>query len=209
MTSGYPAPTRRVPSRSCGSSSRTCLSPGRRRRGVPRCWASRTCACCACCSSCAPRPDRLVAVARRGRYPDRAPAVPAPRGTTAGRAGGMPRSLRRSGPRGGTRSSPPRWPASPGPVPRHHDGRRGRPGRAVQGNPLPVFPGKEALFIALHEKWDCGISDRVTAAIAALPVPAAGHPAGSCTPWPSGRRARPGGGRDLPGPHGGAGDGRP
>jgi AcrR family transcriptional regulator len=37
-----------------------------------------------------------------------------------------------------------------------------------KGTPYLYFPGKEALFIALHEKWDCGISDRVTAAIAAL-----------------------------------------
>src|SRR5262249_58247585 len=31
------------------------------------------------------------------------------------------------------------------------------------------FEGKEALFMALHEEWDCGLGDRVNAAIAALP----------------------------------------
>jgi AcrR family transcriptional regulator len=42
-----------------------------------------------------------------------------------------------------------------------------------KGTPYLYFPSKEALFIALHEEWDCGLADRVNAAIAALPE--AGH----------------------------------
>ena len=37
-----------------------------------------------------------------------------------------------------------------------------------KGTPYLYFPSKEALFITLHETWDCGIADRATAAIAAL-----------------------------------------
>jgi AcrR family transcriptional regulator len=38
-----------------------------------------------------------------------------------------------------------------------------------KGTPYLYFGSKEALFIALHEQWDCGLADRVNAAIAALP----------------------------------------
>jgi TetR/AcrR family transcriptional repressor of uid operon len=38
-----------------------------------------------------------------------------------------------------------------------------------KGTPYLYFQSKEALFIALHEEWDCGLADRVSAAIAALP----------------------------------------
>jgi AcrR family transcriptional regulator len=38
-----------------------------------------------------------------------------------------------------------------------------------KGTPYLYFDSKEALFIALHEEWDCGTADRVNAAIAALP----------------------------------------
>ena len=38
-----------------------------------------------------------------------------------------------------------------------------------KGTPYLYFESKEALFIALHEEWDCGLGDRVDAAIAALP----------------------------------------
>jgi len=38
-----------------------------------------------------------------------------------------------------------------------------------KGTPYLYFDSKEALFLALHEAWDCGVADRVTAAIAALP----------------------------------------
>lgn len=38
-----------------------------------------------------------------------------------------------------------------------------------KGTPYLYFESKEALFIALHEEWDCGLTDRVDAAIAALP----------------------------------------
>jgi AcrR family transcriptional regulator len=40
-----------------------------------------------------------------------------------------------------------------------------------KGTPYLYFESKEALFIALHEEWDCGLADRVNAAIAALPEP--------------------------------------
>jgi AcrR family transcriptional regulator len=38
-----------------------------------------------------------------------------------------------------------------------------------KGTPYLYFASKEALFIALHEEWDCGLADRVNTAIAALP----------------------------------------
>ena len=38
-----------------------------------------------------------------------------------------------------------------------------------KGTPYLYFQSKEALFIALEEEWDCGLADRVNAAIAALP----------------------------------------
>jgi len=38
-----------------------------------------------------------------------------------------------------------------------------------KGTPYLYFESKQALFIALHERWDCGLADRVNAAIAALP----------------------------------------
>ncbi len=38
-----------------------------------------------------------------------------------------------------------------------------------KGTPYLYLESKEALFLALHEEWDCGVADRVNAAIAALP----------------------------------------
>src|SRR5215470_5024222 len=38
-----------------------------------------------------------------------------------------------------------------------------------KGTPYLYFESKEALFIALHEQWGCGMSERVDAAVAALP----------------------------------------
>jgi len=38
-----------------------------------------------------------------------------------------------------------------------------------KGTPYLYFESKEALFIALHEQWDCDVADRVNTAIAALP----------------------------------------
>jgi len=38
-----------------------------------------------------------------------------------------------------------------------------------KGTPYLYFDSKQALFIALYEEWDCGLADRVNAAIAALP----------------------------------------
>ena len=38
-----------------------------------------------------------------------------------------------------------------------------------KGTPYLYFDSKQALFIALHEEWDCGLADRVNAAIDALP----------------------------------------
>ena len=42
-----------------------------------------------------------------------------------------------------------------------------------KGTPYLYFASKEALFLALHEEWDCGLGDRINAAAAALPE--AGH----------------------------------
>ena len=38
-----------------------------------------------------------------------------------------------------------------------------------KGTPYLYFDSKEALFLALHEEWDCGAGQRVNEAIAALP----------------------------------------
>jgi AcrR family transcriptional regulator len=38
-----------------------------------------------------------------------------------------------------------------------------------KGTPYLYFASKEALFLALHEEWDCGAGQRIDAAIAALP----------------------------------------
>jgi AcrR family transcriptional regulator len=45
-----------------------------------------------------------------------------------------------------------------------------------KGTPYLYFPGKEALFIALHEEWDCGFAVRVDAAVGGLPAAAQGSP---------------------------------
>jgi AcrR family transcriptional regulator len=45
-----------------------------------------------------------------------------------------------------------------------------------KGTPYLYFPGKEALFIALYEEWDCGLAARVDAAVGGLPEPARGSP---------------------------------
>ena len=39
-----------------------------------------------------------------------------------------------------------------------------------KGTPYLYFPGKEALFIALTEEWDCGLAARVDAAIGGLEI---------------------------------------
>jgi AcrR family transcriptional regulator len=41
-----------------------------------------------------------------------------------------------------------------------------------KGTPYLYFPGKEALFIALYEEWDCGLAARVDAAVGGLAEPA-------------------------------------
>jgi AcrR family transcriptional regulator len=38
-----------------------------------------------------------------------------------------------------------------------------------KGTPYLYFDSKQALFLALHEQWDCGAAQRVEAAITALP----------------------------------------
>jgi AcrR family transcriptional regulator len=63
-----------------------------------------------------------------------------------------------------------------GRLPRHHDGRHRRGGERVQGNPYLYFPGKEALFIALYEEWDCGLAARVDAIVSGLAEPARRSP---------------------------------
>src|SRR5258708_32930002 len=45
-----------------------------------------------------------------------------------------------------------------------------------KGTPYLYFESKQALFIALHEEWDCGVGDRVNAAVAALPEAARRSP---------------------------------
>lgn len=37
-----------------------------------------------------------------------------------------------------------------------------------KGTPYLYFPSKEALFIALHEEWNCGLGDRIRADVGAL-----------------------------------------
>jgi AcrR family transcriptional regulator len=38
-----------------------------------------------------------------------------------------------------------------------------------KGTPYLYFDSKEALFLALHSEWDCGVSERVDRAVARLP----------------------------------------
>ncbi len=45
-----------------------------------------------------------------------------------------------------------------------------------KGTPYLYFPGKEALFIALYEEWDCGLAARFDAAIGGLAEPARRSP---------------------------------
>ena len=45
-----------------------------------------------------------------------------------------------------------------------------------KGTPYLYFPGKEALFIALYEEWDCGLAARIEAAIGGLAEPARRSP---------------------------------
>jgi AcrR family transcriptional regulator len=40
-----------------------------------------------------------------------------------------------------------------------------------KGTPYLYFPGKEALFIALYEEWDCGLAARVDATVGGLAEP--------------------------------------
>ena len=37
-----------------------------------------------------------------------------------------------------------------------------------KGTPYLYFPSKEALFIALHDEWDCGLAERIDSAVTAL-----------------------------------------
>ena len=68
-----------------------------------------------------------------------------------------------------------------------------------KGTPYLYFESKEALFIALHEEWDCGLGERWTRRSPPCPKPGAARPDGSCTPWPprspgtSSSRPRPAG----------------
>ena len=45
-----------------------------------------------------------------------------------------------------------------------------------KGTPYVYFDSKEALFLALHEEWNCGVGERVNAAIAGLPETARRSP---------------------------------
>lgn len=45
-----------------------------------------------------------------------------------------------------------------------------------KGTPYLYFPGKEALFIALYEDWDCGLAARIDAAVGELAEPARHSP---------------------------------
>jgi AcrR family transcriptional regulator len=45
-----------------------------------------------------------------------------------------------------------------------------------KGTPYLYFAGKEALFIALYEEWDCGLAARVGAAVGGLAEPARRSP---------------------------------
>jgi AcrR family transcriptional regulator len=45
-----------------------------------------------------------------------------------------------------------------------------------KGTPYLYFPSKEALFLALYEQWDCGLADRVQAAVDDPDVRAANSP---------------------------------
>lgn len=40
-----------------------------------------------------------------------------------------------------------------------------------KGTPYLYFPSKEALYIALHDEWDCGLGERISAKVDALSEP--------------------------------------
>src|SRR5260370_34920734 len=69
-----------------------------------------------------------------------------------------------------------------------------------KGTPYLYFPGKEALFIALYEEWDCGLAARVDAATGGVArgppppprPPLAGGGAGAPAPPPAHPQTRPG-----------------
>jgi AcrR family transcriptional regulator len=46
----------------------------------------------------------------------------------------------------------------------------------AKGTPYLYFPSKEALYLALHDDWDCALGERVSAGIAALPATARHSP---------------------------------
>ena len=46
-----------------------------------------------------------------------------------------------------------------------------------KGTPYLYFPGKEALFIALYEEWDCGLAARIDATVGGLAEPGRRSPA--------------------------------
>src|ERR1700728_2831646 len=62
-----------------------------------------------------------------------------------------------------------------------------------KGTPYLYFDSKEALFLSLHEEWDCGAGRRIDAAVAASAL--AGNPAaasdGGNTVAPPDRTSRP------------------
>ena len=45
-----------------------------------------------------------------------------------------------------------------------------------KGTPYVYFQSKEALFIALHDAWDCGLSDRIAEEVGTLPDEARASP---------------------------------
>ncbi len=78
-----------------------------------------------------------------------------------------------------------------------------------KGTPYLYFESKEALFLALHEEWDCGAGQRVDAAVAALPEAARRRRGRSCAPSPAAIAAHvTAETADLPGADGGPGAGR-
>jgi AcrR family transcriptional regulator len=52
-----------------------------------------------------------------------------------------------------------------------------------KGTPYLCFQSKQALFIALHDEWDCGLAERVDAAVQALATLERRSPGGCCRPW--------------------------
>src|SRR5215469_8752870 len=143
---------------------RTCLLPPQMPPAGwrPGCWAARTCACCSPSWSCARRPGSsggcCPAAAHRCHRPGH-----------GDRWGHMPKiaEAARAARRGQIIAAALACFAQSG----YHATTMADVAAQAgvsKGTPYLYFDSKQALFLALHEQWDCGAGERTDAAITAL-----------------------------------------